>query len=84
LRIFSLLTIFFYFGQLFENCRSSPYFGATLLQGAKLCINFEKMGWATFWAIFSQAQSGHPGRGKQYLQRNEWILYGGQFNFFSN
>jgi hypothetical protein len=27
-----------------------------LYHGKKLCIIFEKMGWATFWAIFSQTK----------------------------
>jgi hypothetical protein len=28
----------------------------------RLCIAFDKKtGWATFWAIFSQTKSGHPG-----------------------
>jgi hypothetical protein len=39
-----------------KNYRSNKYFWATLFQGTSYVpINFDKkMGWATFWATFSQ------------------------------
>jgi hypothetical protein len=45
-----------YFGQIFENHRSSPRFLATCYLIVDSCINFDKkVVWASFWAIFSQA-----------------------------
>jgi hypothetical protein len=42
------------FGQFFENKRNSRHFWNTFFT-VKMYSNFgEKMGWASFWAIFSQ------------------------------
>jgi hypothetical protein len=50
-RIFAYWVIV-YFGQYFENYRSSPDLKATFSK-AKIIYSFlQKMGWATFWAIF--------------------------------
>jgi hypothetical protein len=47
--------VFVCFGQLHENCRSSPHFWDTLhIQRLSLCIIRDKKGWATFWAKFLQ------------------------------
>jgi hypothetical protein len=44
-----------YFGQLLESYRSVPDFFGYFIPRLSSCINFaKKMGWATFWAIFSQ------------------------------
>jgi hypothetical protein len=40
-------------GQLYENCRSSPYFWGNFIPRKMFNIDFdEKTGWATFCAIF--------------------------------
>jgi hypothetical protein len=44
-----------YFGQLMENYRNSPHFGATFSIGWGFAIILTKTGWAMlFWATFSQ------------------------------
>jgi hypothetical protein len=42
------------FGQFFENYTISPHFGATFFLSIDYVLISAKMGWATFWAIFSQ------------------------------
>jgi hypothetical protein len=49
-RIFAHLAIF-YFGKNFE--KNSPHFCRTFFSRLRF-FTIKKMGWATFWAIFSQ------------------------------
>jgi hypothetical protein len=44
---------FFNFGSFF-NCRSSPEFWASLSKAKNSLQILKKIGWATFWAIFSK------------------------------
>jgi hypothetical protein len=39
----------------FLNDKSSPKLRLLFSMEKKFCTNFEKMSWATFWAIFSQS-----------------------------
>jgi hypothetical protein len=43
-----------YFGQFVENYRSSPNIWTTFIHGKSCAIISTKLGWATFWATFSQ------------------------------
>jgi hypothetical protein len=44
-----------YYGQFFsENYRSGPHFLSTFSKSNDYVLILTKMGWATFWAIFSQ------------------------------
>jgi hypothetical protein len=44
-----------YFGQFIENDRNSPHYWATYFQRLGVCLKFgKKLGWAVFWATFSQ------------------------------
>jgi hypothetical protein len=54
-RLFTLGAAFY------ENYRSSPKIWL-LFPRIRLCINFDKISWATFWAIFLTRKSGHPAR----------------------
>jgi hypothetical protein len=44
----------FYFGQVFKNYIRSPHFGLLLCVVKALNYFRQKVGWALFWAIFSQ------------------------------
>jgi hypothetical protein len=52
--IFPHRAIFSHMKFFFENYKSSPHFGATFFRGYGYLSIITKMGWATFWAIFSQ------------------------------
>jgi hypothetical protein len=77
-RIFNQWVIV-YFGQWFENYKTIAHFWATFFHATyHLCINFDKkIGWATFWAIFSQNNPGtlFPSSGKltQAVMKKEEI-----------
>jgi hypothetical protein len=45
-----------YFGQCFENYRSSGKFWTTLFHGASYASILTKNRWATIWATFSQTR----------------------------
>jgi hypothetical protein len=46
--------VILYFGQFYENIRSSPSFWAACWHGQGYALILTNMYWATFWAIFSQ------------------------------
>jgi hypothetical protein len=54
-RIFAFRVSVF-FGLLFENYRSSLKFGHFSYNGERCGLILTKIGWATFWAIFSQTR----------------------------
>jgi hypothetical protein len=43
-----------YFGKVLEKLEQWSIFLGYLFKEQKLCINFGKMSWATFWVIFLQ------------------------------
>jgi hypothetical protein len=45
-----------YFGQFFEKYSSSSNFGQIFFNSRGYVLISTKMGWATFWSIFSQTQ----------------------------
>jgi hypothetical protein len=51
---FSPIVQFFYVGQFSEKYRSRPPFEATFSTEKVACNFLQKMGWAAFWASFSQ------------------------------
>jgi hypothetical protein len=52
---FSPIGRLFTLASIYKNLRRSPNVFANFFNSVNSCINvYEKMGWATFWAIFSQ------------------------------
>jgi hypothetical protein len=50
----------FFFGHFFQNFRHSTNSWATFSKVKFMSLTLRKMGWVTFWAIFSHTHFGHP------------------------